>query len=252
MASSGEIYVRLTICLIAIVVFSAAALAQDVQVNQSNRTIAVTATEQAVGDADTAVLSFGVNSYAPQREEAIQTNSRISKAVIDALLALKVDKKHIETTSFSVSESDKEEKWTSEEWQQHRFAVHQGWKVEVPAADAEKITAAIAEAGANEITSPTWKLSDPTKLQAEAGSAALEKAKRIADEMAKKLGAKLGKLVYASNTAPPSRWQKLFGSGEMNTTSSSLAATTKRRIEFRFFPEQVSETATVHAVFAIE
>ena len=243
---------RYTICLAVISCLALTAWTQDVQVNQSNRTISVTATEQAMGDADTAVLSFGVNSYAQQREEAIQANTKIAKAVIDSLLALKVDKKRIETTAFSVTESEKEEKWTSEEWQQHKFAVHQGWKVEVAAADAEKITAAIAEAGANEITSPTWKLSDPTKLQAEAGSAALEKAKRIADEMAKKLGTKLGKLVYASNTAPPSRWQKIFGAGEMNTTSSSLVATTKRRIEFRFFPEQVSETATVHAVFAIE
>jgi uncharacterized protein YggE len=53
-----------------------------------------------------------------------------------------------------------------------------------------------------------WSVADPLALQAKAGGAALAKAKSIADQMAKGLGARLGELVYASNRAPVAKkWQ---------------------------------------------
>jgi hypothetical protein len=231
------------------VCFAAIAVGQEIQVNQQNKTIAVTASEDATADADVAVLEFGVNTYAAERNLALSTNSQISEQLLSALTSTGLEKKRIETTNFSVSETDKDEHWTSDEWKQRHFLVRQGWRIEVPAAKAEELTALIAQAGANEIQRPTWKLSDPTRLQAQAGSAALTKARRIAEELAQGLGGKLGKLIYASNTAPAMRWQR-FSSMELNTTASSISRTVKMTV--KFFPEPVRQSATVYAVFAIE
>jgi hypothetical protein len=82
-------------------------------------------------------------------------------------------------------------------------------------------------AGANVLESLDWNVADPKALQAKAGAAALEKAKAIAEQMAKGLNAKLGDLVYASNRAPIPMFGGVFRNrrGECYSGTSSSPAT---------------------------
>jgi hypothetical protein len=67
--------------------------------------------------------------------------------------------------------------------------------------------------------------------------------------MAEGLNAHLGALIYASNQTPVSR----FFNGVLNTESASIAAKpAPPPPPLAIRPQQVEESATVYAVFAIE
>ena len=99
-------------------------------------------------------------------------------------------------------------------------------------------------AGANVLEALDWNVSDPDALQAKAGSAALGKAKTIAEQMAKGLNAKLGDLVYASNEAPASEIG--YSPGEMPAPPPPPPP------QLVLYPKKVKSDATVYAVFALE
>lgn len=105
--------------------------------------------------------------------------------------------------------------------------------------------------GANEVEDVEWEVADPVALQAKASGAALAKAREVAEQMAKGLGAKLGDLVYASNRAPvPKAWRGM----ETVTVNAEVAGmrTEERKPRLTLFPQKVKSDATVYAVFAIE
>ena len=102
-------------------------------------------------------------------------------------------------------------------------------------------------AGANVLEALDWNVSDPNALQAKAGSAALAKAKTIAEQMAKGLNAKLGDLVYASNQAPVSEYA--YSSGKLAEAPPPPPLPPPQLV---LYPKKVKSDATVYAVFAIE
>jgi len=104
------------------------------------------------------------------------------------------------------------------------------------------------KAGANDLNDVQWNVADPVALQAKAGSAALAKAKAVADQMAKGLGSKLGELVYASNRAPVA---KPYRGMETVEVFASLAPSLPPPT-LTLFPKKVKSDATVYAVFSIE
>jgi uncharacterized protein len=101
-------------------------------------------------------------------------------------------------------------------------------------------------AGANNLLSIDWDVADPKALQANAGAAALRKARTVAEQMAKGLNVKLGDLVYASNQAPA------LGFGEKIAVSGTPAPPPPPPPHLTLYPKKVKSEATVYAVFAIE
>ena len=128
-----------------------------------------------------------------------------------------------------------------------RFQAQQSWYVTVPVSQAQTVVDLCVNAGANEVEDVEWNVADPVALQAKAGSAALSKARSIADQMAKGLGTKLGELVYASNRAPVA---KMWRGVTLNTSSAMISQTGKPKL--KLFPQKVKSDATVYAVFSIE
>ena len=129
-----------------------------------------------------------------------------------------------------------------------RFQFHQDWQVTVPAADAAKTLHIAITAGANNSGDITWTLANMKALDAEAAEKALAQARSIAESMARGLNAKLGSLVYASNQVPPR-----FPSGfPLQTENASVASRMLKAAPLAIVPDQVTRTATVYAIFAIE
>ncbi|MGH9591219.1 MAG: SIMPL domain-containing protein, partial [Terracidiphilus sp.] len=62
-----------------------AGFGQTIQVNSSNRTIAVTVTDKATELADSANVHIGFEAYGPDSDSTYATGSRASNAIIDAL-----------------------------------------------------------------------------------------------------------------------------------------------------------------------
>jgi hypothetical protein len=227
------------------------ASAQTIQVDRNNRTIAVTASDKASAEADTAIVTVGFQIYAPDASTAYSQGSQHSNAILDALKKAGVADKAIESQDqkLNYTEFPSDDKTTPEQRAQKQFTLQQRWRVTCVAADAAKVLHVAVEAGANQSGNIDWDLKDRNGLQAQAAAKALVHARAVAAQMAEGLNAHLGALIYASNQTPVSR----FFNGVLNTESASIAAKpAPPPPPLAIRPQQVEESATVYAVFAIE
>lgn len=224
-----------------------AGFAQEIQVNQNNRTIAVTVSDKASADPDIATVHIGFEIYASDSNGAYSAGSQTSKAIIDALHKAGVDDKSIESEAQSVRQNTQfDDKEAELDRAKKRFVLAQSWTVRTSAADAAKVLHVAVEAGANTSGQVDWDLKDRAGLQAQAAAKALEHARAMADQMAKGLNANLGPLLYSSNQAPPvAEFDRL-------QTFASLQAVEVSAVPLSILPHKVEESATVYAVFAIQ
>ncbi len=230
-----------------LVLLATSTLGQDIQVNRQNKTIAVTADESATADAEVAVLAIGYHNYGATQDAAFHENVRAAAQITKAILDMSIPEGNIETEKLNLGRTDAEEKWTEDMKKERRFQAQQSWHVTAPVSQAQTVVDLCVNAGANEVEDVEWNVADPVALQAKAGSAALSKARAIADQMAKGLGTKLGELVYASNRAPVA---KMWRGMTLNTASATIKTTDKPKL--KLFPQKVKSDATVYAIFSIE
>ncbi len=237
--------------LLGLIVFASAAYAQTIQVDRNNRTIAVTASDKASAEADVATVTVGFQIYAPDAATAYSHGSKLSNAIMDALKKAGVADKSIQSQDQKLNYTDFPEydKSTPEERAQKQFTLSQSWTVRVPATDAAATLHVAIEAGANQSGNIDWDVADHDALQAKAAEKALEHAREIATQMAAGLGAHLGPLIYASNQTPV---QRFISSVNAEMAGSVGAPPPPAPVPLAIRPQQVEETATVYAVFAIQ
>jgi uncharacterized protein YggE len=238
----------LLVVVVVVIAIAGSLLAQDIQVNRQNKTIAVTADESTTADAEVALLSIGYRNYGVTQDAVFQENVRVAERITKALLDAKVPKANIETDKLQLTRTEIDEKWTADMKKERQFTAGQSWHVTVSASDAQTVVDLAVKAGANEVGDVEWDVADPVALQSKASGAALAKARSIADKMAQGLGTKLGELVYASNRAPVSKkWQTV----EVNA-EQIVPAPAPPPPKLTLFPQKVKSDATVYAVFSIE
>jgi len=227
----------------------ATACAQTIQVNQQNRTIAITTTDKVIAMADIASVHIGFIEYGPSSDGAYANGSSVSNAIVKALNGAGVGSEQIESENQNVSpvQEYQLDKLTSEEREQRKFQVTQSWTVRTSAGDAAKVLDLAVKAGANQSGQIDWSLKDENAAQADAAAKALQQARTQAEQMAKSLNAKLGDLLYASNAVQaepvrPMLRAMAVGSGIGNASGIPLAIN----------PRRIEESATVYAIFAIQ
>jgi len=232
--------------LAAAVLAAAASNAQTIQVNKDNRTIAITATDKVIVMADTATVHIGFIAYGPDSDAAYANGSRISNAIIKAITAAGVPKDTIESENQNVSpvQEYQIDKLTPAEKAQRKFQVVQSWTVRTPADDAAKILDVAVKAGANQSGQIDWSLKDENAPQAEAASKALQRARTVADQMAKGLNVKLGALLYANNETQAEPPRPIM--------RAAAASAVMKAEPLAINPRRIEKSATVYAVFAIE
>jgi uncharacterized protein len=236
---------------VAVTIVAPGLQAQNIQVDKNNRTIAITATDKASAEADIAIIMVGFQTYAPDAAAAYRQGAGISNAVMDALKKAGVPDRAIESKDQGLTHTEfpDGDKSTPEERAKKQFTLSQSWTVRAAAGSAGPILHAAIEAGANESGNIEWDLSTRDALEAKAAAQALERARAIATHMAEGLNAHLGSLIYASNQAPLTPIQRVLYSSETLATVSAEAAPPPPLV---IRPQQVEESATVYAVFAIE
>jgi uncharacterized protein YggE len=247
----------MTILRLASVALSAALLAttaatvsaQTIQVNKENRTIAVTATDKVLVLADVATLHIGFIAYGPDSDSAYASGSRASNAIVKALTTAGIPNDSIESENQNVSpvQEYQIDKLTPAEKAQRKFQVTQSWTVRTNASDAPKVLDLAVKAGANQSGQIEWSLKDENAPQSEAAAKALQRARTVAEEMAKGLNAKLGTLLYASNETQAEQPRPL-----MRAMAGMAMAQSDKVAPLAINPRQIEKTATVYAVFAIE
>ena len=218
---------------------------QTIQVNKDNRTIAVTATDNATADADIATVQIGFVAYGADRQSAYAEGSRVSNAVTKALMDTGVKKDAIESADQSIMPVQQYE--AKNVPADAHFRVTQSWSVKSNADDAAKVLDTAVKAGANQSGQINWSLKDENALDAKAAGKALARAQAIAQQMAGGLHIKLGALIYASNQAASS------GIPPIRMMSSLAASPQAQQIQpLAIYARTVEKAATVYAVFAIE
>ena len=239
----------LTACIA--LVFAAGAahaqIAQTLGISKDNRTITVTATDEAFAMADQAVVRIGYQSYGEDEQAAYAEGSKRSNAITDALAAAHVPADSIESEDQQLQPlSDYELKNLAPALKNMRFHISQSWSVRTSPADAAKVLDIAVKAGANQSGSIGWEMKDASMLEADASAKALAHAQAIAARMADGLHIKVGPLLYASNQAQETAIRP------MPMMAMAARAKTADAKPLSISARRVERSATVFAIFAIE
>jgi uncharacterized protein len=241
------------VLLAALLPVSPRALSQSIEINRQNRTVEVTVSETVRAEPDQAKVTVGCLSYGETHDKAYQANLEMAGKVINAILSAGISKDQIESDALELSESnagDSSGKPPNAS-KLRQYKAHQSWKVRVAASEAQKLIDIVVQAGANGLESVAWEVADEESLETKARTAAMEKARKTADELAKSVGAKLGDLLFASNT---SNLVFTFARSLQTmdaTVSVDGSGFTAPVFSLKLFPEKVEKQASVRAVFAI-
>jgi uncharacterized protein len=229
-------------------------VAQTIQINRENKTIAISTTDEATTVADIASITIGFEIYGPDAQTVTSDGGKLSHGILEALHKAGVEDKAIESSNQGVVRNKEfDEKEKPEQRAREQFVLRQSWEVSVaPKLAAEAIREAIA-AGANESGAIDWRLADRKALQAKAAENALVKASEVAARMADGLHVKLGALIYASNETPNAKLYFRPRPGlTMYSTDSAEVSSVPAGPPLEIRPQTIREEATVYAVFAIE
>jgi uncharacterized protein YggE len=226
---------------------SASASAQEVQVSPTNRTITAQATATVSVDPELAIVGVGYQNYGRSKDEAFAQNKRAAQKIIQALLDAGIPQDTIETDDLQVSAVEQDKELPPAERKDRQYHAQQSWRIRVAVPEAQKVVDLAVSAGATEVQPVQWIVTDLQILDDKAATTALEKARGLAEQMAKQMGVRLGMLLSASN-------------GGINEMESMGRAQLKRIVtvseqaqpSLKLFPQKILRTTTVFVTYAIE
>jgi hypothetical protein len=229
--------------------------AQEIQISKDNKTISITATDEASAMADTAIVSIGFNSFGQDQDKTYADATETSNAIVSAITASGLSKEAIQSEEQNLTPLNPENYQDKTHYAEGmRFQFSQRWQVTVPADQAAQLLQLAITHGANNSGNIQWQLKSDEALQLEAAQKALHHARDIAEHLAQGLGAKIGTLLYASNQTPiVNELGRMHGTGVH--IGGGLPGGIMGGIPLKplaISPERITRSATVYAVFAIE
>jgi uncharacterized protein len=220
---------------------------QTLAISKDNRTISVTATDQAFAMADQAVVHIGYQAYGEDEQSAYAEGSRRSNAITEALNAAHVPPDSIESEDQQLQPlSEYELKNLPAALKNMKFRITQSWSVRTTAEESARVLDVAVKAGANQSGSIGWEMKDPSMLEAAASAKALAHAQAIAARMADGLHIKVGPLLYASNQPQEQVVRPVMA---MRAMAAPMAKDVK---PLSISARRVERSATVFAIFAVE
>ncbi|MGO8932472.1 MAG: SIMPL domain-containing protein [Terracidiphilus sp.] len=236
-------FVRLGIVSVAMALVWRAAVAQqpgppELKIDSANRTLAVTGSDSISVEPEIAVLHIGFDTQPEDAKSAYADGARASNAIIEAIKQAGIPEDAIHSES----------QYLDRDWSKpHKFKLSQQWTVKVKPVRAAEILDIAVTAGATSSGQIEWTVEDEKALEAEALDRAASRARQDAVVLAKSMGVSLGSLIYVSNEV--SSVMPRPAMFEMNALEARSAPPPP---PLSIEPRQVSRSATVYAVFAIE
>jgi len=232
------------IVLIVLIIASGLGVAQQptdlkLNIDSTNRTIAVSAQGRVAVDPDVAILHVGFETKPEDSKSAYAEGARTSNAIITAIKGAGIADASIRSESQRLEPVDVKN---------HRFKLSQEWTVRTPPARAAEILDLAVNAGATDSGDIDWTVEDVHALEDQALEQAADRARSDAGVMASATSAHLGPMIFATNQIAAIR--ATFGYAndapearfKMNGNAAPLA------IE----PHKVVREATVYLVFAVQ
>jgi uncharacterized protein YggE len=156
------------------------------------RTITVTGSGLAYGAPDIATVQIGVQSRGDDAGAVTDDNSTKTQALIDALKALGIDEKDLQTTNFSINVQQDYDPQTGQALETIHYVVDNTLNVTVR--DTSKlgdVLSGAVSAGANSIYGVSFSVADPKALENQARDAAVADAHARAEQLAAAAGVSL-------------------------------------------------------------
>lgn len=189
-----------------------AAADQDQTTNTPPRTMNVTGTSQVALSPDIAYISIGVHTENADATQAVSSNTAQTQKIVNSLKALGIDAKDIQTTNFSIYP---QKQYTPEGKETGTTIYMVDNTVYVTLRDLPKIgqiISAAVSAGANNINGIQFDVADKTDALQQGRKAAVEDAKKQADDLASAAGVTLGPIqtinFYNPNPMPVPVYEK--------------------------------------------
>lgn len=227
--------------------FAGFASAQEVQVSPANRTITAQATATVGVDPELAIVGVGYQNYGRTKDQTFEDNKRAAHKIIQALLGAGIPQGAIETDELQVSAVDRDRDLSAAEQKDRQYHAQQFWKIRLAVPDAQKVVDLAVSAGATDVQPVQWVVADLQILEDRAALLALEKARGLAEQIAKQAGVKLGMVLSASNGVI-NDMQFMKRSRDVNYVTVSAGA----QPSLKLFPEKILRTSTVFVTYAIE
>ena len=162
--------------------------------NYEANIIKVTAKGSVSRSPDTAELVFGVDTRAATVTEAFSKNQEAMKSLKNTLLELGIPENSMKTTNYSVTFNDGSSSYTNNAKLEGIYRVYNSILLVTKDVDnVGSIIDAAINAGANELHSLKFRVSEIKTAEEEAQIKAIENAKAKAEIMANAAGRKLGK-----------------------------------------------------------
>src|SRR6266478_643497 len=228
--------------------FPLPASAQFSRVVSDKRNIEIRASEKVTVPAEIAIVKIGFQNQAATKDAAYQENTKAAAKVIQALLDAKVPKEAIETQTISLERQD--EMSGPNAVRTTKFSADQEWRIHVKASEAQKVVDIAVAAGANQVSDVDWSVTDPRALEAKAYTAALNRARAIAESTASQAGVKLGEILSITNSVSPFAF-----SSTLNTEAAMVSESSTYSVKttpLTLFAPSIQREASVTVIFAID
>lgn len=199
------------------------AAAAEIQLAAQGPVVELAVTESVKARPDIAMVSAGVTTQAPTAVEAMRGNAAAMDAVIARIKALGIAPDDIQTTGINLGAQFDYD-------QVRQRQVFRGYQAsnrvsvtlrKVP--DTGRVLDALVAAGANDISGPNFSIDDDTAPRAQARKAAMDKARRQAEDYARWAGYSGVRLVQVSELVNPGRPMPYMDRAEIIVTGAKIA-----------------------------
>lgn len=177
--------------------------AAEIQLQSQGPVVELSVSETVKARPDLALVGAGVTSQAPTAVAAMQNTATAMEAVVRRIKALGIGDEDIQTTGIELGAQYDYD-------QARQRQVFRGYQAsnrvnvtlrKVP--DTGRVLDALVAAGATDISGPSFSIDDDTAPRAQARKAALDKAKRQAEEYARWAGYAGVRLIQVSEAINP-------------------------------------------------
>jgi uncharacterized protein YggE len=189
----------------------------------SLRTISVIGSGQVYLVPDVAYVYIGVHSQSDNVSAALKQNNEQAKQVSDALKALKVEEKDIQTTSFNIYPQQQYEPGTGNVTGTFYSVDNTVYVTVRDLKQLGELLDTVVRSGANSINGINFDVVDKESALSKARELAISNARKQAEELAKLSGVTLGDIQYISTgTASSPMAKEMYGMGGGGGMASSV------------------------------
>ena len=181
------------------------AVASEVQVQSQGPVVALTVTESVEAAPDIVEIGAGVSTTEATAVEAMRANSQKMAAVVARIKSLGIAARDIQTTGINLSPRYDYDQRTQDQLFRGYVASNRVSVTLRDVGETGEVLDALVEAGANDISGPSFSIDDDTAARAQARQAALKTAQAQASDYARWAGYSGVRLLEISETSYPGR-----------------------------------------------